>query len=141
MKYSKAVLCFLFLLLAGSLVAQDTTVEEPIYDSEIGVIFAEEMAYPPLARQARLQGMVVVKARTDGRGNVVSAVAISGHKLLIPHCLENIKKWRFNTNANGVVVIYDFAETTMGCALPLCSGFQLRRPNIALIRVEPPLVQ
>jgi hypothetical protein len=89
MKKSIGAVSCLALLVAGVLWAHEESPDTPIYDSEIGVLYAEEMAYPPLARQARLQGIVVVKARTDGRGNVVSAAAISGNKLLIPDCLEH----------------------------------------------------
>lgn len=39
-------------------------------------------AYPPIARQARASGTVVVQVVIDEQGNVVSARAVSGHPLL-----------------------------------------------------------
>lgn len=38
--------------------------------------------YPPIAKQARASGTVVVQVLIDERGNVVSARAVSGHPLL-----------------------------------------------------------
>ncbi len=38
--------------------------------------------YPPIARQAKAAGTVVVKVLVDEKGNVVSAQAVSGHPLL-----------------------------------------------------------
>ncbi len=39
-------------------------------------------AYPPVARQAKASGTVVVQVLVDEKGNVVSAQAVSGHPLL-----------------------------------------------------------
>jgi len=39
-------------------------------------------AYPPIARQARASGTVVVQVTIDENGNVISARAVSGHPLL-----------------------------------------------------------
>lgn len=38
--------------------------------------------YPPIARQAHASGTVVVQVTIDENGNVISAVAVSGHPLL-----------------------------------------------------------
>ncbi len=39
-------------------------------------------AYPPIARQAHASGTVTVQVTIDENGNVISAVAVSGHPLL-----------------------------------------------------------
>src|SRR2546423_15493520 len=45
-------------------------------------VYKPEPDYPPAAKAARAQGMVVVRILVDEKGNVVSARAISGHGLL-----------------------------------------------------------
>jgi len=58
-------------------------------------IYAPEPPYPPLARQAKIQGEVVVDAVIDTQGNVVQMQVISGHPLLIPAALDTLRKWRY----------------------------------------------
>lgn len=50
--------------------------------------------YPPLARQARVQGIVRVKVTTDGHA-VTATRAESGHRLLAQAAEENARTWRF----------------------------------------------
>jgi TonB family protein len=52
-------------------------------------------AYPPLARQARIQGTVVLDAEISKDGAVVALRAVSGHPLLIPAAVEAVKQWRY----------------------------------------------
>lgn len=51
--------------------------------------------YPTLAKQARIQGVVVIDAVIDERGNVVQAHAISGPPLLIPSALAAVMQWKY----------------------------------------------
>jgi len=53
------------------------------------------LAYPPEARAARVQGVVLVEARIDENGNVAQARVLSGHELLTAATLENVKQWIF----------------------------------------------
>ena len=52
--------------------------------------------YPPLAKQARIQGTVRLAVIIDWHGTVVYAQVISGHPLLIPSALEAVKQWEYN---------------------------------------------
>jgi TonB family protein len=52
-------------------------------------------AYPPLARQAHIQGMVVIDADISREGNVENLKATSGHPLLIPSAIDAVKKWKY----------------------------------------------
>lgn len=52
-------------------------------------------AYPPLARQARLQGVVSIDAVIDAEGNMVEMQVISGPPLLIPAALEAVRRWKY----------------------------------------------
>jgi protein TonB len=51
--------------------------------------------YPALARQARMQGDVLIDAVISESGIVAEMKVISGHPLLIPAALEALKKWRY----------------------------------------------
>jgi len=51
--------------------------------------------YPSLARQARIQGTVVLQAVIDKGGKVQHLEIISGHPMLIPAALEAVKQWRY----------------------------------------------
>jgi TonB family protein len=57
--------------------------------------------YPPLARQARIYGEVTVRFTLPANsGEPVNVEAASGHAILKPSAVENVKTWRFrNTYA------------------------------------------
>jgi protein TonB len=59
------------------------------------VIYRVEPAYPPLAKQARIQGAVVMTALIDKGGNVQNLQVVSGHPLLAPAAIEAVKQWRY----------------------------------------------
>jgi len=52
-------------------------------------------AYPILARQAKIQGTVVLDANISKRGTVETLTALSGPPLLIPAALEAVNQWRY----------------------------------------------
>jgi protein TonB len=54
-----------------------------------------EPTYPPLARQARIQGVVVLTAVIDKDGNIQNLQVVSGHPLLAPAAIEAVKQWRY----------------------------------------------
>ncbi|MGA7794899.1 MAG: TonB family protein [Candidatus Acidiferrales bacterium] len=74
--------------------------------------------YPPLARQARIQGNVVLHAIIDKDGKVAQLEVISGHPLLVQSALDAVKQWRYKpTLLNGDPVEVDTTITvtfTMG---------------------------
>ncbi|MBI1955689.1 MAG: energy transducer TonB [Acidobacteria bacterium] len=62
-------------------------------------------AYPPLARQARIQGTVRLEAIIDRDGNVKSLSVVSGHPLLVQSALNAVAEWKYQpTLLNGVPV-------------------------------------
>jgi hypothetical protein len=109
--------------------------QPPVLDETIKPMREEPLEYPPLARMASIQGLVVVRAELDGRGEVFSSTAVSGNKILIPVCLSNSLKWRFEPNAaNEVVIIYDFRlQGACYFGSPCESQFTFRPPNVATI--------
>jgi protein TonB len=52
-------------------------------------------AYPPLARQARIQGPVVLQAEIGKDGSITNLRLISGHPMLAPAAIEAIKQWKY----------------------------------------------
>jgi len=74
--------------------------------------------YPALARQARIQGNVVLHAIIDKDGKVAQLEVISGHPLLVQSALDAVKQWRYKpTQLNGDPVEVDTTITvtfTMG---------------------------
>jgi len=61
--------------------------------------------YPPLARQARIQGTVKLEAVISKEGTVENLTVVSGHPLLIQAALDAVRQWRYQpTLLNGVPV-------------------------------------
>jgi protein TonB len=51
--------------------------------------------YPPLARQARIQGQVLLQAEISRDGTIENLHLISGHPMLAPAAIEAVKQWRY----------------------------------------------
>jgi protein TonB len=51
--------------------------------------------YPPLARQARIQGQVLLQAEISKEGTIQNLQLISGHPMLAPAAIEAVKQWRY----------------------------------------------
>src|SRR5579863_9676538 len=67
------------------------------------VLFAPKPNYPLIARQAHVQGAVIIDAIVDENGNVVNARAVDGCPLLIPEALRTVMLWKYEpTYLNGV---------------------------------------
>jgi protein TonB len=52
-------------------------------------------AYPPLARQARIQGTVVLQAQISKEGSIENLQLLSGHPMLAPAAIEAVKQWKY----------------------------------------------
>jgi len=51
--------------------------------------------YPPLARQARISGSVVLQAVISKDGTIQGLRLVSGHPMLAPAAIEAVKQWRY----------------------------------------------
>lgn len=95
----------------------------------------EDLDYPAVARATRHQGIVVVDVALDGNGVPVSAAALIGPELLIPHATANAKKWRFKPNLQRrAIIVYEFSIDPGVCHDSKRSLFVLRYDNFAQIR-------
>ena len=59
------------------------------------IIRRVQPSYPPLARQARIQGTVVLQAQISKDGNIENLQLISGHPMLAPAAIEAVKQWKY----------------------------------------------
>jgi periplasmic protein TonB len=58
--------------------------------------------YPPLAKQARLQGEVVLEAVISREGDVTNLKVVAGHPLLVEAALTAARQWKYRpTLLNG----------------------------------------
>lgn len=65
-------------------------------------------AYPPLAKQSRIQGVVRMTATIDKEGHVANLDLITGHPLLAAAAMDAVRQWIYSTtllNGNPVEVI------------------------------------
>ena len=61
--------------------------------------------YPPLARDARVQGDVTIDSVIDAQGDVTKLKLVNGNPLLISAALDAVKQWKYQpTLLNGVPV-------------------------------------
>lgn len=51
--------------------------------------------YPPLAKQARISGIVRLNAIISKDGTIQNLTVISGHPLLVPAAMDAVKQWRY----------------------------------------------
>lgn len=64
--------------------------------------------YPPLARQTRISGHVLLHAIIGKNGTVQSLTVVSGHPLLIQSAMDAVRQWRYQpTLLNGEPVEVD----------------------------------
>lgn len=69
---------------------------------ESKLISGPRPVYPPLARQARIEGTVRLEAVISREGTILNLRAVSGHPLLIPAALAAVRQWVFRpTSLNG----------------------------------------
>jgi len=62
---------------------------------EGNLIYRVQPQYPVLARQARVQGVVVLRAVISRDGRIENLQVISGHPLLVKSAEDAVKQWRY----------------------------------------------
>jgi len=101
--------------------------------------------YPPLARQARISGVVRLSVIIGRDGTVQDLTLLSGHPLLVPAAMDAVKQWVYQSDfveraggrsghAGGSEfrVVAVVGQTTALCRLPaLPEG---GRPQKAMVR-------
>jgi protein TonB len=62
---------------------------------EGNLIYRVQPQYPPLARQARVQGIVVLRAVISREGKIENVQVIGGHPLLVKSAMDAVRQWRY----------------------------------------------
>jgi len=138
---SKNVILAIVFLAISLVTASQSQQDGAISDKEMKLVDFADLEYPKLARTALVQGIVVVRAKLDDKGYVVESTALSGSDVLIPDCLANARKWRFQPNAKkAVVIVYNF-RVTDAVSKSGCSHFMLEAPNFATITTCSPQIR
>ena len=88
--------------------------------AQANLISQERPVYPPLAKQARIQGTVRLQAIVGKEGNVNQLEVVAGHPLLVQAALDAVRTWRYQpTLLNGepvevvttIDVVFTLGET------------------------------
>jgi len=75
-------------------------------DHKLQPITTVEAVYPPLARQARVQGVVVLEAKISQQGAVQNLRVVTGHPLLVQAAIEAVKQWQYGPQTeDGIATI------------------------------------
>jgi periplasmic protein TonB len=75
-------------------------------------LYAPPPVYPVLARQARVEGFVVLDATFDAQGSVTNLNVISGPQLLYGAALQTVRTWKYEpVTLNGVPVAFEMEVT------------------------------
>jgi periplasmic protein TonB len=62
---------------------------------EGNLILRVQPLYPPLARQARIQGQVVLRAVISRSGAIENLKVLGGHPMLVQSAIDAVKQWRY----------------------------------------------
>jgi protein TonB len=63
--------------------------------SEANLLHEVKPVYPPLARQARIQGAVELRAIISKSGTIENLVVVRGHPMLSAAAIEAVRQWRY----------------------------------------------
>jgi protein TonB len=63
--------------------------------AEGNLIYRMQPSYPPLARQARIQGTVELRAIVSKAGTIENLVVVHGHPMLSAAAIEAVRQWRY----------------------------------------------
>jgi protein TonB len=62
---------------------------------EGNLIYRVQPVYPPMARTARIQGPVVLRAIISKSGAIENLQVVSGHPMLVKSAIEAVSQWRY----------------------------------------------
>ena len=63
--------------------------------AEGNLIYRVQPVYPPLARQARVQGSVELRAIISRTGTIENLIVVRGHPMLSAAAIDAVRRWRY----------------------------------------------
>jgi protein TonB len=63
--------------------------------AEGNLIYRVQPIYPPIARQARIQGTVQLRAIVSKVGTIENLVVLRGHPMLVSAAIDAVRQWRY----------------------------------------------
>lgn len=115
------------LLLSAAAFAQAAPIETP--KNKVSVVSLANPVYPPIARTAHVMGDVEVKLGIRKDGSVESAVAVSGHKMLIENAVNSARQSKFQCNECSDDVTYYTMIYSFGVATALDPDWPCPKDN------------
>jgi TonB family protein len=98
----RTAICLLSLTACISLSAAQDTPQTPAQAVHVSAEVAADLLvskvdpiYPPLARQARIQGVVSLKVIVGNTGDVEDVQLVTGHPMLAPAAIAAVKQWKY----------------------------------------------
>jgi periplasmic protein TonB len=62
---------------------------------EGNLVYKVQPVYPPMARTARIQGPVILKAIISQSGGIENLQVLSGHPMLVKAAIDAVRQWRY----------------------------------------------
>jgi protein TonB len=59
------------------------------------LIYRVQPQYPEIARQARIQGTVALRAIISKAGTIENLTVEAGHPMLVPSAIRAVRQWRY----------------------------------------------
>jgi protein TonB len=97
MQTKTRIALFALFLTAGAtqLSADDVVVRISDSDAQKAAVSKANPEYPPMAKQMRVSGSVIVEAAVSTEGEVEKVQPVSGNALLSSAAVAAVKKWKF----------------------------------------------
>jgi hypothetical protein len=117
----------------GSAVSEATGNELPV------VTHADVPSYPPMARIAHITGTVQIEVTIKNGVMAITEVKSPAPPILVNATLENLKTWKFASDANAAFrITYIYEVEREGTALPGNPRIEMQLPNLIKITAQPP---
>src|ERR1700756_3687105 len=117
----------IFVVLAASQDAPPAPIQVPPDSRPTLLVRKVAPVYPPLARQARIQGTVVLGIVIDKDGEVRDVQLVSGHPMLTPAAIEAVKQWRYKPYVSDDKPVE--VETVVRVGFRMADGPEMRTPQ------------